>query len=149
LNDARFAQTVAVEPDTLYRITCVCRASGIGDAGAGATISIENTFSYSNAVRDTGGEWETLELYGRTGEDQTELTVFLRVGGYSAESAGEAWFDDVEIAAVDAAPDGVAVASFAPISSDVGSDEAESPAEAATEAPERNTEMYVLLACVY
>ena len=53
LNDARFAQTVAVEPDTLYRITCVCRASGIGDAGAGATISIENTFSYSNAVRDT------------------------------------------------------------------------------------------------
>ena len=59
------------------------------------------------------------------GEDQTELTVFLRVGGYSAESAGEAWFDDVEIAAVDAAPDGVAVASFAPVSSDAGSDEAD------------------------
>ena len=45
LNDARFAQTVAVEPDTLYRISCVCRASGIGDAGAGATISIKDTFS--------------------------------------------------------------------------------------------------------
>ena len=35
LNDARFAQTVAVEPDTLYRVSCVCRASGIGDAGRG------------------------------------------------------------------------------------------------------------------
>ena len=150
LNDARFAQTVAVEPDTLYRISCVCRASGIGDAGAGATISIKDTFSYSNAARDTGGEWETLELYGRTGEDQTELTVYIRVGGYSAESAGEAWFDDVEITAVDAAPDGVAVASFAPVSNDAEEAEAESSdAEAATEAPERNTEMYVLLACVY
>ena len=50
LNDARFAQTVAVEPDTLYRVSCVCRASGIGDAGAGATVSIEDTFSYSNAT---------------------------------------------------------------------------------------------------
>ena len=28
-NDARFAQKVSVEPDTLYRISCMCRAEGI------------------------------------------------------------------------------------------------------------------------
>ena len=53
-------------------------------------------------------------------------THSFRVGGYSAESAGEAWFDDVEITAVDAAPDGVAVASFAPVSNDAEEAEAES-----------------------
>ena len=44
LNDARFAQTVSVEPDTLYRISCLCRAEGIGDSGIGATISVKDTF---------------------------------------------------------------------------------------------------------
>ena len=44
-NDARYAQTVAVEPDTLYRISCMCRASGIPDGSIGATSSIKDTFS--------------------------------------------------------------------------------------------------------
>ena len=150
-NDARFAQTVAVEPDTLYHIRCVCRAEDIGDAGAGATISVKDTFCYSNAARDTNGQWQTLELYGRTGANQTELTLLVRVGGYSSESAGRAWFDAVEMTAVDSAPAGAVVEDLAPVSGGSGGSDsgAGSDASAETAPPERNTEMYVLFACLY
>ena len=144
-NDARFAQTVDVEPDTLYRISCMCRAEGIGDTGIGATISIKDTFCYSEALTDTDGEWVQLELYGRTGADQTELTVFARVGGYGNESAGRAWFDNFEMTAVDSVPAGFSESSFGSISSS-GSTVS---AAASEEMPERNTEMFVLLTCIY
>ena len=46
-NDARFIQTIAVEPDSYYRFSCMVRAENCGDAGYGATLSFENTFVYS------------------------------------------------------------------------------------------------------
>lgn len=146
-NDARFAQTVSVEPNTLYRISCMCMAEGIGEEGAGATISIEDTFCYSASLRDTGGEWVPLELYGRTGDDQTELTVLARVGGYSSESVGQAWFDNFRMEAVESAPEDAVVYDF----SSFASNNANSAFTASTVdvEPDRNTEMYVLLACLY
>ena len=147
LNDARFAQTVSVEPNTLYRIACMCKASGGGETGIGATISIKDTFCYSDALLDTGGEWTPLELYGRTGADQTELTVYARVGGYSNENTGRAWFDSFEMFEVDSAPESAIVWDFTPASQK--SESSFSAADDAQTEPERNTEMYVLLACVY
>ena len=61
-NDARFAQVVAVEPDTLYRISCMCKVSGVGEEGIGATISIKDTFTYSDSLTDTQGLWVPLTL---------------------------------------------------------------------------------------
>ncbi len=107
-NDARWVQTVAVEPNTEYVLTCRVRAT---DCAAfresdgsiltlrGANLSILNTNAYSESVYDTDGEWVTLTLYGATGDDQTTLDVALRLGGYSGDGVGEAWFRDVTMEA--------------------------------------------------
>ena len=148
INDARFAQVVAVEPDTLYCIRCMCKVSGVGEEGIGATISIKDTFIYSEALTDTDGEWVPLTLYGRTGEDQTELTVFARVGGYGNEASGRAWFDSFEMTAIDEAPAGTVVEDFTTISSK-SDDSSFTSADSANEEPARSTEMYVLLTAIY
>ena len=111
-NDARLCQTVSVEPDTLYRFSGMVRAEGCDEEGKGATLSIANIVCYSESVWDTHGEWQPLELYGRTGEDQRELTVMLRVGGYYAPCQGTAWFDDLKLVQIDEAPEGAQVYSF-------------------------------------
>lgn len=95
-NDARFAQTLAVEPNTIYKLSGYIMASGIED-GKGANLSIEGVYSLTEPIYDTNGKWEYVELYGKTGKNQRELTVYARLGGYSGESAGEAYFDDVEL----------------------------------------------------
>ena len=146
-NDARFAQTVSVQPDTLYRLSGMVRAVGCDEDGYGATLSIENVFVYSDSLYDTDGEWQYVELYGRTGPDQTTLTVFARVGGYGTLARGSASFDDLSLVRLDEAPEGVFVYEFyrenssgssaATVSSD---DEAEPP---------RFTESWLLFICVY
>ena len=146
-NDARFAQTLRVEPDSLYRFSCMVRAENCGDAGYGATLSFKDTFSYSESVLDTAGAWKKLTVYGRTGEDQTELTLMLRIGGYGAENSGRAWFDDVEAVKLDAVPEGASVLSLEPVSASGGSAAASSEAEEG--APKRNTQAYLLLLALY
>ena len=112
-NDARFEQTVEVEPDTIYRISCMVRAEGCSPEGAGAGISIKDTFVSSETVYDTSGAWVPVTLYGVTGSDQDELTVMARVGGYGSLNVGRAWFDAFEMTAMEQAPTGAFVQSFA------------------------------------
>lgn len=75
---------------------------------------------------------------------QTELTVLARVGGYSSESVGQAWFDNFRMEAVESAPEDAVVYDF----SSFASNNANSAFTASTAdvEPDRNTEMYVLLA---
>ncbi len=141
-NDARFAQDVAVEPDSLYEITAMVRAEGVAgeaDGKIGANISVRDTFSYSDSVYDTNGEWVKLTLYGKTGADQTELTLLARVGGYSSLNTGTAWFDSFTMTKIDAVPAGVATKDFAAISASPKADEDDG-------APSRNTEAWLLAA---
>ena len=146
-NDARFAQTLRVEPDSLYRFSCMVRAEGCGDAAYGATLSFRDTFSYSESVVDTAGAWKEITVYGRTGEDQTELTLMLRIGGYGAENTGRAWFDSVEAVKLDAAPEGASVLPLETVSASGGSSSASDGEEEG--APKRNTQAYLLLLALY
>lgn len=102
-NDARYAQIVSVEPDSLYLLHGFVKADAVG--GMGANLSVEGAYVFSNCAYQTDG-WEELTLYGRTGSGQTRLTVFARVGGYSGESTGEAWFDDLSLTRVSEVPQG-------------------------------------------
>ena len=102
-NDARFAQIVDVEPDTLYKLSGYIRADHI-EGGHGANLSVEGVYAFSEKVFDTDGKWQYIEYYGETGPDQTELTVFARVGGYSGISKGSAWFDDLRLEKTDRVP---------------------------------------------
>ena len=104
MNDARFAQRVAVEPGALYCLSGWIKVESMEDAGRGANLSIEDLYVFSESVFDADGEWHYVEMYGETGEDQREVTVFARVGGYSGESEGCALFDDLCLRRVDAVP---------------------------------------------
>ena len=105
-NDARYAQEVPVEPETVYCLSGYIRADGV-EKGRGANLSIEGLYAFSESVYDTHGEWQYIEYYGETGPDQYSLTVYARLGGYSGESTGTAWFSDIRLRAVDSIPDDV------------------------------------------
>ncbi len=102
-NDARFAQIVSVRPDSLYCLEGDVRASAQG--GLGANLSIEGPYVFSDSLYDQP-EWAHLKLYGRTGPDQHSVTVFARLGGYSGEATGEAWFRDLRLTEVAEVPEG-------------------------------------------
>ena len=106
-NDARFIYTAKVEPESMYRLSGYVLVESMEDIGNGANFGIENIYSFSDCLFDTDGQWEYLEWYGETGEDQTTLTFGVRVGGYSAESVGKAYFDDIALEKVDTLPENV------------------------------------------
>lgn len=103
LNDARFVQTRAVEPNSFYKLSGYIMASGIKE-GKGANLSIEGVYTFTEPIYDTNGQWQYVELYGKTGKNQRELSVYARLGGYSGESAGEAYFDDISLEKIDYVP---------------------------------------------
>lgn len=105
-NDARFYQNVAVEPETMYKLSGYIRTENIADSGHGANLSIEGVYVFSDELFATR-DWTYVELYGETGPDQTEVTVFARLGGYSGISSGTAYFDDLKLEQVDTLPDDV------------------------------------------
>lgn len=103
-NDARFAQRVEVEPDSLYCLSGYIRAESIPDSGLGANLSVEGLYVFSESVYDTAGTWQYVELYGETGPEQREVTIFARLGGYSGESRGTAAFDNLSLRQVNIVP---------------------------------------------
>ena len=102
-NDARFAQTVEVEPDSLYLFSGYIRAEGV-EGGHGANLSVEGVYAFSTQVFDTDGQWQYVQYYGETGPEQEYITVFARLGGYSGVSSGRACFADLSLTKVDSIP---------------------------------------------
>ncbi|MGI6725994.1 MAG: phospholipid carrier-dependent glycosyltransferase [Christensenellales bacterium] len=109
-NDARFAQTVNVWPDTVYRLTGRILSNAHG--GRGANLSIADIYVFSESVYQSDGVWQAVEIYGQTGPKQRSVTVFARLGGYSGEAEGEACFDSVSLMAVEEVPDQAVVCSW-------------------------------------
>ncbi|MCR4621436.1 MAG: phospholipid carrier-dependent glycosyltransferase [Clostridiales bacterium] len=138
-NDARWVQDISVEPNTVYQISCLVKAATDG-SGRGANISILNSGATSSSVYDTEGEWQEVRLNGKTGKDQYEISLALRLGGYGGDCAGEAWFKDISV--VKSGGSGaVSFATFEPSSytnEDTDVDEL----------PERQTEKWTLYACL-
>ena len=102
-NDARFSQKVSVKPESLYRFSGYIRTEDV-DSGLGANLSLEGLYAFSDSVYETSDGWKYIEWYGETGPDQTTVTLFARLGGYSGESTGKAWFDDLKLEEVDEVP---------------------------------------------
>lgn len=109
-NDARFSQRVRVQPDTFYLFSGYIRAAA--QEGRGANLSVADIYVFSEAVFDTGGEWKRVELYGKTGAKQREVTLFARLGGYSGEATGIADFDSLSLVALKEVPESQVVYSW-------------------------------------
>ena len=101
-NDARFAQSVSVEPDSLYCFSGEIRAEAQG--GLGANLSVADIYVFSECVYDTEGQWQSVRLYGRTGKNQRQVTLFARLGGYSGEATGTAYFRNLSLEQVGSVP---------------------------------------------
>jgi len=142
-NDARFTCTVKVKPETLYRLSGYVLVDKMEDTGNGANFGIEGIYSFSDCLFDTNGEWQYLEWYGETGENQTEVTIGVRVGGYSAETAGKAYFDDIVLEEVDALPQDVIASLWYTDSASVVSS-----ANEKTE-PEKSTFVFIVFAALF
>ena len=108
-NDARFEQTVPVRENSTYRLSARVMAEGCDAEKMGANVSFLGIYGASEDVHDTNGEWQTLTLYAHTGKGQKEATVCVRLGGYGSEAAGKAYFTDVVLEQVEAAPVGAFV----------------------------------------
>lgn len=108
-NDARFEQTVAVRENAIYRLTAQVAAEDCGESTAGANLSFLGVYGMSESLYDTDGAFKELNVYGRTGKGQRELTVCLRLGGYGAENTGRAYFKNVELTQVDSVPVGAQI----------------------------------------
>ena len=106
-NDARFTCTAKVKPQALYRLSGYVLVDHMEDIGNGANLAIEGIYAVSDCLFDTANEWQYVEWYGETGPEQTELTFGVRVGGYSAESVGKAYFDDIALEEVDTLPQNI------------------------------------------
>ncbi len=141
MNDARWMQYLDVKGNTVYRFSCEIMASGIPHDGRGANISILNTNVYSESVYETEGEWQEVSFYGKTQKEQDEITLCLRLGGYSGDNTGNAWFRNIRVEKAKA-PAGETPQSLATF-------EPAKHAETKTVVsglPERNTEMWCLFA---
>lgn len=103
-NDARLICTVPVEPGSLYRLSGYVLVDHMDGTGNGANFALEGLSAVSECLFDTEGKWAYLEWYGETGPSQTELTFGARVGGYTSESVGKAFFDDIAFEKVDDIP---------------------------------------------
>ena len=99
-----------MEPNSFYCLSGQICAQAQG--GRGANLSIADVYTFSAGVYDSQGEWRQVELYGQTGPRQRSLTVYARLGGYSGESLGEAWFANLSLKKVESIPAGAEVTLF-------------------------------------
>ena len=134
-NDARFCQTVAVEPSSFYRLSGYVKAWDTLDEGLGGNLSIKDVYVFSESVYDSPDEWQYVELYGVTDTDQHEVTVYARLGGYSGESFGTAMFDDLSLVKVDAPPEGIVASRWYQPTAAVQDDTSDDLADTAAASP--------------
>lgn len=96
-NDAMFYETIKVDPQTPYKVTCMVKTENVinqeNNFGGGAQISIEGTTERSNAISGTN-DWQKLILYFDS-KDRTEVNIGFRLGGYDNMCTGTAWFTDI------------------------------------------------------
>ncbi len=111
-DDSKLLQNVRVKPNTYYKLSCMIKAEGIGVERLGANITVLNIFGSSNDYKDTNGKWNYAEVYGVTGSDQQDMTVSLRLGGYSNINTGKASFDDVKLVELEGKPDNINIINF-------------------------------------
>lgn len=101
-NDTSLYQVMPVEPNSYYEISCYIKTAGV-ESGKGANISVLHSHAYSTSLFGDN-DWQKVSFIGQTNADQEEISVAIRIGGYSGIASGEAWFDDVTVTKLDKAP---------------------------------------------
>lgn len=109
-NHSRYIQSVLVEENKKYKISCYIKTENVSENGKGANISIEKYLPTSKRIKGTTNDWEYVELYVSTNKGVNNIDVSLNLGGYSGTCTGKAYFDSVLMEEVDSIPEGAPVA---------------------------------------
>jgi len=109
-NDARWVQTVAVEPDTDYRLSGWVKTDNVmADPGAflntGANLSILDCFEtgcfIASMPLEGTNDWTRISFGFNSGSAQ-QVSVAARLGIYSGGASGTAWFDALQLERISA-----------------------------------------------
>ena len=97
-DDLRLTHLVQVSPESRYILSALIRTRNV-EEGRGATLSIDNysldkSCVYSESLYGDN-DWTPVFLYFETQAGQTQVNLALRLGGYSENSTGTAWFREV------------------------------------------------------
>lgn len=106
-NDARLTKKIKLTGGKYYRIQADVKVSDIeGEKGANVSIleSKDSGFTFVNG----GGSWVHIDQYVTAAKTDT-YTLCMRLGYYSAEAKGTAWFDNISVTQVSSVPAGKSV----------------------------------------
>lgn len=104
-NDARYIQTLLVEPETYYRFSGWVMVDNL-EGDKGANLTLEGITETSLDLKEKLNDWQYIEVYILTSSNQKEIAISIRLGGYGNISKGSAWFDDIEVVKVESLPQG-------------------------------------------
>ena len=97
-NDALFFKEISVKKDTPYRITCMVKTENVESdkpETSGACISIMGTADQTIPIQGTT-DWQKVTLLVDS-QNQDNLDIAFRLGGYDGYSKGKAWFSDIHV----------------------------------------------------
>ncbi len=103
-NDARWTQTVRVQPETWYRLSGAIRALGVTGQGFGASLGIMGGFEHSREIEGADSGWQQVSMWFKTKAGQNDVTVACRLGNYGQIAAGEAHCTGIALTPVAAPP---------------------------------------------
>lgn len=121
-NHLKWVQSIEVTPNSYYKVSGWVKVVSTAGEGMGANILALGVGGGYPSTTDTNGDWQYLEYIGQTGPKQEQFSVGASLGGYSSLIQGKAYFDDLSVEKLDAAPEGANVISLdsAAVSQDVG-----------------------------
>ncbi|MGL4995712.1 MAG: phospholipid carrier-dependent glycosyltransferase, partial [Deefgea sp.] len=112
-DDGKLTQAIQVKPDTWYRLSSWVKTQGIpADAKVGANISVVDAMEFAGDIRGDN-DWQEIVAWGKTGPEQTEIKIAVRLGFYGSLATGTAWFDDISLTQHEPAA-GAKIISFVP-----------------------------------
>jgi hypothetical protein len=98
-NDARWIQTVNVEPNTWYFLSGWIKTDNVGHTSesvdAGANLSRFGTWERSAGVFGSE-DWTRNSLLFNSGDDE-QVIIGARLGYWAGTTTGAAWFDDIRL----------------------------------------------------
>ncbi|MBN1583135.1 MAG: hypothetical protein JXA89_20670 [Anaerolineae bacterium] len=113
-NDARWIQTVNVQPDTDYRLSGWIKTENVAHtsetADVGASLGVYSMGTHTLGLLGTN-EWTHVSLVFNTGSN-SQITIAARLGYWSGTTTGTAWFDELSLASVEPNP---SLTTFLPI----------------------------------
>lgn len=102
-DDARFVQNIPVKAETWYRFSVWIKTDSVGKDLIGANISVMEIQQCSRDIRGNS-DWTQLEVFGKTGPNQHSIALAMRLGFYSNNAVGKAWFDDLVVEEITVLP---------------------------------------------